>query len=480
MLLDVRTAFLLLGLLYIILPLTVFILLRKYQQASVRIWCVGGLIVGVSLVLLGVRPFLERVAPEVFTITFTNALLMTGYLTRFQSLRIDVDKPVPVLLIIGPMTIYLIIFETVRAYGTVANRVEVAYFGVAVTVFLLATGALAYEKRYAIKQIRLIWISYFSLAVGLFTRSLFLFMGWESPDPFQPSVLNSLVLILGIVTVIFSNVAYLGVMLARAEKEREASTQKNIKLLNAINKQTNVIKDLMRVQAFSVVGTYGTTVVHEVLQPLTAMRFALENLKMYVLKKSPDTTTQERIEAVDSSAARAIGVVENLRNFIVEREVQVGQVSLNKVMRDVIAITSGRSRALGVNVALKINEEISVMADEHQLQRVLFNIVNNALDSIERNPDNQPDRRVLIDAKYVQQKQFVLIKVIDSGVGLASKDQAEIFEWLSTGSSKGMGIGLALSKMLVESWRGHISAYNADPKVDGLSGAIFELKLQGA
>jgi len=111
---------------------------------------------------------------------------------------------------------------------------------------------------------------------------------------------------------------------------------------------------------------------------------------------------------------------------------------------------------------------------------VLFNIVNNALDSIERNPDNQPDRRVLIDAKYIQQKQFVLIKVIDSGLGLASKDQAEIFEWLSTGSSKGMGIGLALSKMLVESWRGHISAYNADPKVDGLSGAIFELKLQGA
>lgn len=271
----------------------------------------------------------------------------------------------------------------------------------------------------------------------------------------------------------------MGVMLVKAEREGEASAQKSTKLLNALHKQTKVIKDLMRVQAFSVVGTYGSTVVHEVLQPLTAMRFALENLKMHVLKLSEDKITQERIEAVDSSAARAINVIENLRNFMVEREVQVGPVSLNSIMQEVLAITASRAKTLDVQIALKINDEVSVMANAHQLQRVLFNIVNNALDAIERNTDNKT-KRIFIKTQYVQQKQFVLIKIIDSGVGLQAKSQAEIFEWLSTTSNKGMGIGLALSKMLVESWRGHISAYNADAKVDGFSGAVFELKLQSA
>lgn len=475
---DTTTGFVILGLLYIILPLTVYLILKDYKHASVKLWALGGVFVGFGLGLVGLRPLYQAVMPDYFTYTFVQSLTVIGYTMRIQSLRVDIKKPLSNSVLIFSVLLFIVIFQSIL--GLVHLRVVTILFWIAALVFFLVLAAYEYEKKYQIKHIRFIWVTYSLLCFALSLRGILVIFGLDDAIPLNNSLPNNLLVFSALLTVIYSNLAYIGVMLARVEKESEISIQKNINLLNAINKQTNVIKDLMRVQAFSVVGTYGTTVVHEVLQPLTAMRFALENLKMYVLKKSPDTTTQERIEAVDSSAARAIGVVENLRNFIVEREVQVGQVSLNKVMRDVIAITSGRSRALGVNVALKINEEISVMADEHQLQRVLFNIVNNALDSIERNPDIQPDRRVLIDAKYVQQKQFVLIKVIDSGVGLASKDQAEIFEWLSTGSSKGMGIGLALSKMLVESWRGHISAYNADPKVDGLSGAIFELKLQGA
>lgn len=331
-----------------------------------------------------------------------------------------------------------------------------------------------------VTPMRFIWVSYFLLSITLLVRSFLLWVGLEDLTPFKNSFPNTLVMLLGLLTVIYSNLAYVGVMLVRAEKEGAASAQRNTKLVSALDKQAKVIKDLMRVQAFSVVGTYGSTVVHEVLQPLTAMRFALENLKAHVLKLSKDKTTQARIEAVDSSAARAIAVIENLRNFIVEREVRIGPVLLNAIMREVLAITASRAKALDVKIVLKIKGEISVMADGHQLQRVLFNIVNNALDAIERNSSSVAANQILIDTKYVQQKQFVLIKVIDTGVGLEAKDQVEIFEWLSTSSNKGMGIGLALSKMLVESWRGHISAYNADPKVDGLSGAVFELKLQSA
>jgi len=469
-----------LGLLYIVLPLSVFFLLREHKQPAVRLWCIGGLVVGVSLVFLALRPLLEERFSGFFVLTFSNTLLIVGYLTRFQSLRIDIEKPLSKIIFFGAIALYVGMFELARNSGHLVHRMVIAYFSAGLVIFMLATAAYQYEQKFGVKQIRFIWVSYYALALTLLVRSIFLSLGWDEAVTFQNSITNSLIVILGIFTVIYSNVAYVGVMLAKAEKEGIAATKKNEKLLKALHKQTGVIKDLMRVQAFSVVGTYGSAVVHEVLQPLTAMRFALENLKTQVLKGSKDKTTQARIDAVDSSAARVIAVIENLRNFIVEREVQIGSVSLNNIMLEVMEITSSRARKMGVEITLKIEDEISVMADAHQLQRVLFNILNNALDAIERCSNANPNPCVLINARYVQQKNFVLIKVIDSGVGLQSKDQIEIFEWLSTNSNKGMGIGLALSKMLVESWRGSISAYNADPKVDGLSGAVFELKLQSA
>jgi C4-dicarboxylate-specific signal transduction histidine kinase len=280
------------------------------------------------------------------------------------------------------------------------------------------------------------------------------------------------------VTVIFSNVVYLGMMLARAEIDSIQFNRKNKKLMNALKKQTKIVRDLMRVQAFSVVGTYGSTVVHEVMQPLTAMRFALENLKIEIQKIKSNKLLNVRLRAVESSANRATAVIENLRNFIVEREVNIRSVELNKILQDVLEITQIRAQQLHVKTELVMQDKFFVQADEHQLEGVLFNIMNNALDAIERNFQLVEDRRLLINIKYIQQKTFVLIKVVDSGVGLQVKDPSVIFEWLSPNSNKGMGIGLALCKIMVESWRGNISAYNADPKVDGLSGAVFELKLR--
>ena len=481
MLMDTKTGFVVLGFLYIILPLTVYLLLKDYKKASVKLWAFGGVLVGFGLGLVGIRPLYQALMPAWFTYTFVNGLTLFGYTMRIQSLRYDMGKPVSYL--VWFLFVFAFVLEmelSQSSLGSIELRMESVLFWVATVVLILATTAYQYEKKFSISHVRWIYVTYYLLFLALLTRGVSLKLGLEAVDPMKNNLTNNLLVFFALISVIYSNVAYVAIMMARAEKESAQSTQKNTKLLTALNKQAKVIKDLMRVQAFSVVGTYGSTVVHEVLQPLTAMRFALENLKAHVFKLSEDKTTQARIEAVDSSAARAISVIENLRNFIVERDVQIGSVSVNHIIREVLDITASRAKSLNVQVDLKIDDEISVMADDHQLQRVLFNLVNNALDAIEKNSSNSKDKRILIDARYAQQKQFVIIKVVDTGIGLQAKDQVEIFEWLSSNSNKGMGIGLALSRMLVESWRGHISAYPADPKVDGLSGAVFELKLRGS
>ena len=482
MLLDVRTAYLLLGMLYIILPLTVFLLLKNHRQLSVQLCCAGGFAVGLGAIFLALRPVLEGVAHGFVTYTLGNALMVIGYTTRLQSLRIDIRKPLSNVWLIVSVLLFVLAYEFSRSeFGSVALRVELAYFWIGLVILFLAKTAYQYEKFFDVKQIRFIWISYLLLALALIARVPMMLLGWEQPIPFQGSFSNSLIVILAILTVIYSNLAYVGMILAKTEKERAAADKKNRSLIEKLNKQTHTIKDLMRVQAFSVLGSYGSTVVHEVLQPLTAMRFALENLKTYISKQGVDGTMQERIQSVDSSAGRAIAVIENLRNFMVEREIEIKPVSLNVVLEDVMEMVKDHAKKLRIDISLALQApSIFVMADEHQLQRVLFNLINNAFGAIDKNPNKDALRQVIVDIKYVQRKSFVLIKIIDSGVGLLAKKESKIFEWLATSSDEGMGIGLALSKLLVESWRGHINAYDADPKVDGLSGAVFELKLQSA
>lgn len=482
MAIDVRTAYLLIGLLYLILPLTVLFVLGSRKQSSITLWGVGGVSAGLGVLLFALRPLLEaRVSPFI-TFTLTNVLMVAGYIMRFQSLRIDMQKPYPTHWLIAFVLLFALGFEFIRSVlGLVALRMEFAYSSIGVSIFFIVVAAYQYEKKFLIKQIRFIWISYFALGTVSVLRALLIAIGLEEPVPFNNSLVNSAMVFTGILAVIYSNVAYVGVILAQTERERLTVEKKNNRLIDEVEKQQKVIKDLMRVQAFSVVGSYGSTVVHEILQPLTAMRFALENLKIYLTKQSVDITAQERIQAVDSSATRAIGVVETLRNFMVEREVKVAPVSLNTVLDESLSMIEKHAQKLNVNISIDaISQHVMVMADHHQLQRVLFNLMNNALAAIDKNLDKNAPRNIAVKVRYIQRKDFVLIKVIDSGIGLNAKNQSEIFEWLATSTEEGMGIGLALSKMLVENWRGQITAYDADPRVDGLSGAVFELKLLAA
>ena len=311
-------------------------------------------------------------------------------------------------------------------------------------------------------------------------KLILLLLGYESYDILRNSPVNSVMIIIGMLAVIYSNLGYVAVVLAKVEKDYQKTLNENIEMSTALEKRNSTIKDLMRMQAFSTVGTYGSTVVHEALQPLTALRFGLENLETYILKNNDDPDVKERLSAVRKPADKAIGVIENLRNFMVERNVDVKSVDIQFTLEEVIALVHPRMIALGVDISIESTiSNSAVLADQHQLERVFFNIINNALDAIDKCAIAGDVRQILIKLNHVQQKQFVLIKIIDSGPGIPEGEESRIFEWLET-KSGGMGIGLSLCRMLVESWQGSISAYSAKPELDGLSGAVFELKLKSA
>lgn len=481
MLIDVKTAYFLLGFFYLVMPASAYFYLSNYRTSPVRLWCFGGFLNGVGLLMISFRPQLTASISEFFTYTFVNVLIVAGYSMRIQSLRMEIKRSLSNYVLIGFILSFGAIYQLCVVLGdSIQPRVIFALFSIALVLFNLAIVGKKYVDYFGLKRMGYISFFYGALGLTISVKLILLLLGYESYDILRNSIVNSVMTIIGMLAVIYSNLGYVAVVLAKVEKDYQKTLNENIEMSVALEKRNSTIKDLMRMQAFSTVGTYGSTVVHEALQPLTALRFGLENLETYILKNNDDPDVKERLSAVRKPADKAIGVIENLRNFMVERNVEVKPVDIRLTLEEVIALVHPRVRALGVDISIESTiSNSAVLADQHQLERVFFNIINNALDAIDKAKIAGDMRRILVKLNHVQQKQFVLIKIIDSGPGIPEGEEARIFEWLET-KSGGMGIGLSLCRMLVESWQGAISAYSAKPELDGLSGAVFELKLKSA
>jgi signal transduction histidine kinase len=463
------------------MPASAFFYLNNHRTAPVKLWCLGGFLNGIALLMISIRPLMMAHLPDFFSFTLVNVFIVAGYSIRIQSLRIEVNRQLPNYVLIGLILCFGIVYQLCVSFGdTIQPRVLFALCVISFLLFRLAIAGKWYIDYFGLKRMGYISFFYATLGFTISVKVMLLLLGYESYDILQNSAINSVMTITGMLAVVYSNLGYIAVVLGKVEQDYQKSLNENIEISNVLEKRNASIKDLMRLQAFSTVGTYGATVVHEVLQPLTALRFGLENLETYIVKNNNDKDATERLLAVKKPAERAIGVIENLRNFMIERNIEVKPVLLNEVLETVVSLHQPRLLMLGVEISIQSTVMNGwVLADPHQLERVLFNIINNALDAINHASQADVRKKIIIKIQYIQQKQFVLIKVIDSGQGIAEGMESKIFEWMETHSG-GMGIGMALSRMLVESWQGTISAYSANASLDGLSGAVFELKLRSA
>jgi signal transduction histidine kinase len=484
MFIDVKTAYFLLGFLYVVMPISVYFYLKNYRSSAVKYWCFGGVLNGLGLVIISFRPYMLDNFPDFFTFTLVNILIVSGYCLRIQSLRMDMKSNVHNYLMMAFILVFGIAYHLCVVLGDgLGPRVIFALSVISSLLLVLAWNGKVYEQHFSLKRVGYIANMYGLLGLAILVKVFLLILGYESYDVLQRSTVNTIMTITGILAVIYSNLGYVALVLAKVEKDYRKSVADNLEMSGLLAKRNVAIKEMMRAQAFSTVGAYGATVVHEVLQPLTALRFGLENLESYILENKDgkdDSKLKARLLAVSQPAERAVGVIEDLRRFMVERNIEIKPVPIDEVLASVINLQQSRLSKLGVNFSVVSTiSNGNVLADQHQLERVIFNLLNNALDAIEQNNQATPNKSILIKLQYIQQKQFVMVKIVDSGEGIPEGMESKIFNWMETNSG-GMGIGLALSRMLVESWQGTLTAYTASVMVDGLSGAVFELKLRAA
>ena len=252
---------------------------------------------------------------------------------------------------------------------------------------------------------------------------------------------------------------YLVAILVEQTKHAEAETEK----------QRQEQAHLSRV---STMGQLASSLAHELNQPLGAILCNAEAADLLLQRNPPDYQEIRNILSdIRRDDQRAAAVIERLRLMLKRRPLEFEAVSVAQLFAQVMSLMRTEFMARHVTVRVTEPEELPpVRGDRVHLQQVLLNLLVNGADAVNDLPLEQ--RRIEMQARRVDQSTLEL-SVRDMGPGIPEEKLPEVFEPFYTTKPNGMGMGLAISKTLVESHGGHIWAENHPDR-----GAVFRFTLQ--
>ncbi|HET7379638.1 MAG TPA: PAS domain S-box protein [Gaiellales bacterium] len=218
-------------------------------------------------------------------------------------------------------------------------------------------------------------------------------------------------------------------------------------------------------------GELTASIAHEVNQPLLGIVTSASSCSRWLAAAPPNLERAQRALArIVTAGTRASEVIERVRTLVKRQPMREDPVDLNALARDVIAMVRHELHRSGVSLRTRLADELPVIrGDRVQLQQVVLNLVLNA---IEATREIEGRARQVWIVSRVERGKDVHVEVRDSGVGLAPESRGRVFEAFYTTKSSGLGMGLSISKSIIEAHGGRISATPNSPH-----GAIFGFRL---
>jgi signal transduction histidine kinase len=229
--------------------------------------------------------------------------------------------------------------------------------------------------------------------------------------------------------------------------------------------------ELSRVARVTAMGELTASIAHEVNQPLAAV-VTYGNAGLRWLGADPPNLEEvrEALGRIVRDGNRASDVIARIRAILKKSDAVARSLDVNEIIQGIVALTQGEAERRGAALKTELAAGLpSVMGDRVQLQQVLLNLVINALDAM-NNVAGRP--RVIRIRTSVPDARSILVAVEDSGAGLDPGQAGRLFEAFYTTKPEGLGMGLSISRSIVESHGGKLWATpNEGP------GATFQFSL---
>jgi len=197
-------------------------------------------------------------------------------------------------------------------------------------------------------------------------------------------------------------------------------------------------------------GEMATEIAHEINQPLAAIAMYSAAGQRILQGDGDRSQMQGWLEAINTQAKRASEIVRRVRRFAQKDEHQTGPVDLGQIAREVAALLDHEARSQQVEIVLELAEDLpQVQGERVLLEQVVFNLARYALDTVRAQTG---ERRITLKTAF--DAQLVYVEVCDTGPGVDPALGEHIFDSLVTGKQEGLGMGLTISRSIIEAHAG--------------------------
>ena len=220
--------------------------------------------------------------------------------------------------------------------------------------------------------------------------------------------------------------------------------------------------DLARVSRVTTMGELTAYLAHEVNQPIAAAVTNANACLRWLAREQPDVhEAREAALRIVKDATRAAGIISRVRLLFKKGTSQRELVDVNEAIREMIGLLRGEAARYNITVRLELATNLpSIMGDRVQLQQVLMNLIVNSIDGMK---EVDGARELAVKSLRTEEEE-VLVSVSDTGVGLPAQLVDQIFNAFFTTKPHGTGMGLRISRSIIESHGGRLWAAENPPR----------------
>lgn len=230
-------------------------------------------------------------------------------------------------------------------------------------------------------------------------------------------------------------------------------------------KELKITQDkLLETEKMAVLGRLTSNVVHEIGNPLAAI---MNSVDVLALKLSLDGKLKELMDIIRWETERLSRTIDELREFSRPRVIQREYLQIEEIIRKAIVLLN---QDLDLTWQRRIRTQYeadlpSAWADPDAIEQVLLNLLKNALQAI----DEDKEIKVKLSTRFLKEKSYICIQVIDNGPGMSEDVRKRLFEPYFTTKARGMGLGMYIVKQIIDAHNGVIRTRSVEGKGTSIS-----------
>lgn len=224
------------------------------------------------------------------------------------------------------------------------------------------------------------------------------------------------------------------------------------------------LEKLAHVTRLGLMGEMASGIAHEVNQPLSAVVNYTQVCLRMLQNDNPDMEKiREIMQKTNQQALKAGQIIHNMREFVKPRKIHRSTVDINDLIYDAISLFESDFKQHLINMRFELTKTVpSVFIDRVQVEQVIVNLIRNSIDALKEMP--QFTQRQLSIESSLNSANYVEVRIKDNGPGLTPLQREKILTPFFTTKTSGMGMGLSISRSLIESHHGTLHFNSKEDK----------------